>query len=90
MGKYHRNLQKLGPEQLNHLLCLFLATVLGSAATTLFIRWSTTAGLELEWVERLLVTLGAALIYALTVVLVFYVFSPRSRPALRRLFTRED
>ena len=90
MRKYFRNLQERGPDYFNHLLSLFLATVLGSAGTTAFIRWFTTAGVEVDWLGRLLLTLGAAVVYALSVVLVFYVFSPESRPVFRRIFTRRD
>lgn len=90
MDKYFRNLSQFDPDQLNFLLCIFLSTALGSAGTTAFIRWSSTFGLEMELFERLLLTLGAVLIYAITVILVFYVFSPESRPALRRVFFRKD
>lgn len=89
MDKFFRNLQQFDPDQLNYLLSIFLSTALGSAGTTAFIRWSTTAGMEVEWIGRLLLTLGATLIYMVTVILVFYVFSPQSRSALRRIFLRK-
>lgn len=89
MDRFLHNLRNMEPEQYSHLLSLFLSVVLGSAGTTAFIRWSTTAGVEADWLGRLLVTLGAAFVYAATVFLVFYVFSPQSRSALRRIFTRD-
>lgn len=90
MDKHFRNLQQLDPDQLNFLISIFLSTALGSAGTTAFIRWSTTAGVDIVWYGRLLITLGAVLIYALTAFLVFYIFSPQSRPALRQIFNRKD
>lgn len=90
MDRFLHNLQNLEPEHYSHLLSLFLSAVLGSAGTTAFIRWSTAAGVEVEWFGRLLVTLGATLIYAAIVFLVFYIFSPQSRIALRRIFTRKN
>jgi hypothetical protein len=90
MDNLIRKFKEMEPEQYTHLLSLFLSSVLGSAGTTAFIRWFTTAGVEVNWLGRLFVTLGALLIYTVTVLLIFYIFSPRSRPALRRIFNRED
>lgn len=78
------------PEDYNNLLTIFLATVFGSLGTTAFMTWITTDVQAMAWAERLLLSLGAAIIYGGIVLITFYVFSPQSRPALKRLLTRQD
>ncbi len=90
MSKLTRKFKNMTPEQLNNLLTILLATALGSLATTAFMTWATDGVHQMGWVERMAVTLIATAIYAAIIVLTFYIFSPQSRPALKRIFTRQN
>jgi Na+-transporting NADH:ubiquinone oxidoreductase subunit NqrB len=90
MSKLTRKFKDMTPEQLNNLLTIFLATALGSLGTTAFMTWVSEGVHQMGWVERMAVTLIATVIYGAIIVLTFYVFSPQSRPALKRIFTRQD
>ncbi|HSM56890.1 MAG TPA: hypothetical protein VK879_12110 [Candidatus Sulfomarinibacteraceae bacterium] len=90
MKRFAHMFDDWSPKDYNNLLTIFLASVFGSLGTTAFMTWITTDGQAMAWPERLLLSLGATIIYGAIVLLTFYIFSPQSRPALKRLLTRQD
>ena len=89
MNKFLRKIREMSGEEVNHLISVFVASVLGSLGTTLFLMWATDGIYKMAWFDRLAVTVLATLLYAAIVVLSFYIFSPHSRPALKRLLMRD-
>ena len=67
------------------LIAVFLASLLGSLVLTLLMSHAVEPGVPLSLLERLLLTAGGVLAYAMIVWLTFYIVVPQWRPALRSL-----
>jgi len=67
------------------LIAVFLASLLGSLVLTLLMSHAVEPGVPLYLLERLLLTAGGVLAYAMIVWLTFYIVVPQWRPALRSL-----
>jgi ABC-type Co2+ transport system permease subunit len=72
----------------NLLMATFLATLLATTAAAFFLSWATAGTGEVEWLRRLVASLGATLIYAGIAAGVFYVFLPDSRKAFQNVWQR--
>ena len=79
---------KLDNLNVNHLLAVFLASMLGSLCLTIVLHGATKPGEPLPVLARLLVTLAGVLVYAVIVWCTFYFVVPEYRPALRNIVRR--
>lgn len=83
-------MEKLHSLHLDQYAAIFLASMFGSLTLTLLMGEVVRAGVPLPLLARVLLTVGAIVIYAMVVWLTFYIVVPQWRPVLRNLFNRDS
>jgi hypothetical protein len=89
MNKLRRALQQM-TEDTGTLLTVFMSTLMATLGNSAFLTWATPQLGEVDWMERLALTLVSTLIYCSIIVATFYLLlPPERRLALKRRTLRK-
>lgn len=89
MDKLREKLEELTPESRNLMLTTFIASMLATFGTNVFLSWTMAGMGELTLWGRLFVTLGAVIIYSGIACGTFFLFLPeKSKLAFKKIWIR--
>ncbi len=89
MKKWQQWLENLSDEDRLWLTAVFVAAMLGTMASSMFLSWGLHYYAHAGVLARLFVCLLATAVYALAAGSVFYILFPEKRVAFKRLFIRK-
>jgi hypothetical protein len=88
MKRFQEWKQSLSVQDVMWLSAVFLASLLGTAVSGLVLKWGLTEFGQMGSTAKLAVSLGATAAYGGSVILVFYVFFPETKLALKRIWKK--
>jgi hypothetical protein len=88
MNNMIRKLQQMTAEEVNWLVAVLLATMLGSLISGSFLEWGMAQTDGFGVLGQLLVSLAATLIYGGIIGGTFYLLFPKSRLAFKKIWMR--
>jgi hypothetical protein len=81
MKKLRRTFEQM-TEDTGMLLTIFMSTMLATLGNSVFLSWATTQMGEIDWIERIVLTVVSTLIYCGIIVATFYLLLPEERRLL--------
>ena len=81
MKKLRRTFEKM-TEDSGMLLTVFMSTMLATLGNSVFLTWATAQMGDIDWMERIVLTVVSTLIYCAIIVATFYLLLPEDRRLL--------
>jgi hypothetical protein len=89
MNKLRRTFQQM-TEDTGMLLTIFMSTLMATVGNSAFLSWATPQLGEVDWMERIALTLVSSVIYCGIIAATFYLLMPEERRlALKRRTLRK-
>lgn len=89
MNKFNAWKKSLTTQDIQWLVAIFLASLLGTAVSGLILKWGLMEFGDLGGAVKLTVCLAATAAYGGVVLAVFYAFFPETKAALKRMWNKE-